>query len=268
MAFQLYPAATVKGRDEAPTTIVSSHSHEVLENSTTTHITTGPPVAAVFDTYELLERILLHLPMRNLLSASSINKTFQAIITRSKAIQQALFLQADMSAYARDSRPPSTTPTINWHLFRNCMPQLGPGVFGDCTATEISGGNGSFEVKVTYDMSEGLSDTVQPPSLCAVPSDNRSWRKMYLTMPECWKITVMLENARRRPVGQVWFWENGSVTMGRVQEGLRELYSQTLASENWRDYANGAWYILMRSEKGDSVMRDPESKRRWADGLL
>ncbi|KAK5128297.1 hypothetical protein LTR85_002964 [Meristemomyces frigidus] len=45
----------------------------------------------VFDTYELLKNILLHLPFRDLLLAESVSKSFQSLIERSKKIRAALF---------------------------------------------------------------------------------------------------------------------------------------------------------------------------------
>jgi len=45
----------------------------------------------VFETYELLELILLHLPLVDRLLAERVSKTFQSILKRSKKIRQALY---------------------------------------------------------------------------------------------------------------------------------------------------------------------------------
>ena len=45
----------------------------------------------VGNTYELLENILLHLPLRQLLLAQKVNKKFHAVIQDSLQINQALF---------------------------------------------------------------------------------------------------------------------------------------------------------------------------------
>lgn len=47
---------------------------------------------SVFAIYEVLEGILLHLPMRDLLNLQRVNKTFQHVIERSVPLQQSLYL--------------------------------------------------------------------------------------------------------------------------------------------------------------------------------
>lgn len=47
---------------------------------------------SVLDNYELLENILLHLPVLDLLLAERVSKTFQGLIAQSEEIRQALFL--------------------------------------------------------------------------------------------------------------------------------------------------------------------------------
>lgn len=55
-----------------------------------------PPLAStkVLETYELLERVLLHLPLRTLLLSRRVNTSFERVAKRSKSIRQALFLEA------------------------------------------------------------------------------------------------------------------------------------------------------------------------------
>lgn len=50
-------------------------------------------MARVFGTYELLERILLHLPLRQLLFAQKISKHICDVIRGSDGIQKVLFLR-------------------------------------------------------------------------------------------------------------------------------------------------------------------------------
>lgn len=47
----------------------------------------------VLDNYELLERVLLHLPLRTLLLAQRVNKSWSYVVHRSQNIQRALFLR-------------------------------------------------------------------------------------------------------------------------------------------------------------------------------
>lgn len=51
------------------------------------------PAAVVFGTYEVLEAILYELPISNVLLAQRVDRQFQAVITDSTKLQQALFLQ-------------------------------------------------------------------------------------------------------------------------------------------------------------------------------
>ncbi|CAJ2510013.1 Uu.00g059130.m01.CDS01 [Anthostomella pinea] len=55
--------------------------------------------AEVFAVYELLERILLHLPLRDLLVSQRINKDCFKIVRRSSGIKKALFLKASTTEY-------------------------------------------------------------------------------------------------------------------------------------------------------------------------
>jgi hypothetical protein len=52
------------------------------------------------NTYELLENILLHLPLRQLLLAQRLNKKFHAVLQDSLKINQALFLKLASDEYA------------------------------------------------------------------------------------------------------------------------------------------------------------------------
>lgn len=56
--------------------------------------------AKVLDTYELLEDILLHLPLRRLLLAQGVNKKFSAVIRDSLKINKALFLKTSTNTSA------------------------------------------------------------------------------------------------------------------------------------------------------------------------
>ena len=50
--------------------------------------------ARVFATYEILESILLYLPLRHLLLSQKINKSSYDVVNRSQNVQRALFLDA------------------------------------------------------------------------------------------------------------------------------------------------------------------------------
>ena len=58
--------------------------------------------ARVFDTPELLERILLHLPLRDLLLAQRVRGSWRSLIDSSKKAQKALFLEPYSSLVVED----------------------------------------------------------------------------------------------------------------------------------------------------------------------
>ena len=59
----------------------------------------------VFDTYELLENILLHLAIRDLLLSRRVSQQWQSLIKQSSRLQQALFLQAGPSLVCWQKQP-------------------------------------------------------------------------------------------------------------------------------------------------------------------
>jgi hypothetical protein len=72
---------------EVPTNILIDNSDgDLLAGKTTT------PVAEVFNTPELLESVLSHLPVLGLVIATGINKTFRGAIQASPQLQRQLFL--------------------------------------------------------------------------------------------------------------------------------------------------------------------------------
>lgn len=60
-------------------------------------MTTRYSTAAVLNTYELLEAIILELPMQQILDIRRVSKTWKAIIDRSKPLRTKLFLEPETS---------------------------------------------------------------------------------------------------------------------------------------------------------------------------
>jgi hypothetical protein len=60
----------------------------------------------VANTYELLENILLYLPLRQLLFAQKVNKKFHAVIQDSLKINQALFWKPSSTEYVEWQQGP------------------------------------------------------------------------------------------------------------------------------------------------------------------
>lgn len=64
----------------------------------------------VFATYELLENILMHLPLRSLLLAQRVDISFRDLIWRSANINRALFFT------------PATSQSIDWYRPEDAQP--------------------------------------------------------------------------------------------------------------------------------------------------
>jgi hypothetical protein len=82
---------------ERPTFSKSCRSYIHLLRSIHVYGTTAPLTAIMaaqaLETYEMLEDILLHLPLRQLLFSQRVNNRFEFIIQDSLRIKQALFLE-------------------------------------------------------------------------------------------------------------------------------------------------------------------------------
>lgn len=61
--------------------------------------------AKVFGNYELIEQLLLSLPLRQILLARRVNKACDDVVSRSQAIQRALLLRPSAKV---------VTPEVDW----------------------------------------------------------------------------------------------------------------------------------------------------------
>lgn len=84
-------------------------------------------------TYELLERVLLHLPLRHSLLSQKVNKAFYDVVNRSPQIQRALFLAptSDDSVvyYEEDLNRLPDSQVVGWRDTLDAervMPMLNP----------------------------------------------------------------------------------------------------------------------------------------------
>lgn len=217
-------------------------------------------IRSVLETYELLEMILLHLPMRRMLLAQRVSKATRTIIQRSIHLQRALYLlPAPLSA-----RTPSLTlqPTLNNVIYSRWMPQLGPWTldtrFIKRRTEEAPTTDLHLHFKVAYDHYSRAKPIDKIPS--RFPTG--SWTRMLLTQPACDRIILcLLAKSGRRMAGAVigktradilMFATSGSrvavvemeksilelLTLGDIQELLQGMYMASAASKNWREYAD------------------------------
>lgn len=122
---------------------------------------------AVPDIPELLENILLNLPIRDLLLAQRVNKTFQATILGSSKLQQALFLKPLAGKFLY-YQPPPRAPLLWLESPEDPMHHTVHGnpffyhVYGDVTSAKDS-------------PASPKSDAIQRPEA--------SWRRMLVSQP-------------------------------------------------------------------------------------
>ncbi|KAK5697271.1 hypothetical protein LTR97_007407 [Elasticomyces elasticus] len=180
----------------------------------------------VFSTYELLEMILLQLPMRDLLFACGVSKTFQDIINRSEPIQQALFMKPDTTKLLDGE-----SVAVNDLLWFDHMPKYGP---WRIDGAELSG---STEVCLGHWLGVHYFRRAKPIEKCEGYGASGSWENMYLTRPVTDEVLLYLW-----PVGDETESAGGvslhgaQATMGAIRDSVRRMYSETIASDQWREY--------------------------------
>ncbi|KAK5688824.1 hypothetical protein LTS10_000802 [Elasticomyces elasticus] len=180
----------------------------------------------VFNTYELLEMILMHLPMRDLLFACGVSKTFQKIIDRSEPIQQALYMKPDTTKL-----PDGGHVTINDILWDDHMPKYGP--------WRIDGAqlSGSSEVRLGHWLGVHYFRRAKPIEKREGYHASGSWEKMYLTRPVTDRVRLYLwpVGDETKSAGRVLL-DGSQATMGAIRDNVRRMYSETIASDQWREY--------------------------------
>ncbi|KAK5718983.1 hypothetical protein LTR17_015490 [Elasticomyces elasticus] len=183
-------------------------------------------VHTVFRTYELLEMILLRLPMRDLLLATQVNKTFQGIIERSDPIQRALYMKPDIA-----DLPSGGNFEFNDLLWGSSSPHDGPWYGGGAETHYPS------TLVLDYWHEQHYFERAPPLEICDGFGSAGSWQKMYLTRPTAKMVEISLwpigDGATH--AGDV-FINYHQATMGVIQDTLRKMYSQTVASDQWREF--------------------------------
>ncbi|KAI9712315.1 MAG: hypothetical protein M1820_001528 [Bogoriella megaspora] len=182
---------------------------------------------------ELLERILLQLPLRKILVVQRVCKLWLSVVTESYELQTALFLKP-----LRGHDSISETSTTSWifgstveqdgmpHPFRLDMPpvRVNPMIFEKLPLHwnplwDLRVGESNADRK-DYFMADVFNEFIQ--------SDPKaSWRKMLLTQPPyacasiwiCFPIEIPLQILLSNRVGLV---QDGFLKMGSIQELLEE----------------------------------------------
>ncbi|KAK4896650.1 hypothetical protein LTR27_005570 [Elasticomyces elasticus] len=190
----------------------------------------------VFTTYELLEMILLQSPQRDLLLASGFSKPFQNIISRSQAIQHALCMRVGTVQATEDD----CEPEWNMLICNNSL-QVGPWCYQEnYPGIPATPGEGELEIQYTLDdhyfsRARSLPWVGSPASLYA---EAGSWQKMYLTRNTYQSVGVTLFHQGEDTPCSHHVFDDGQVTMGELQEVMRNMFNSTIASNLWREYVD------------------------------
>ncbi|KAK5715389.1 hypothetical protein LTR15_010032 [Elasticomyces elasticus] len=177
----------------------------------------------VFNTYELLEMILLSVPIQDLLLASRVNKTFKTMIDRSQNIQLALYLRPETQKATSEREL-----TLNGLWYRHPDLQDGPWTFMDLDHHD---GHVDYIFNLD-DVYLGRADLIAP---CNYNGPVPSWRKMHVARPLPQSIRVYLKShddealSGQRDLG-------GDIAVGNIQEALRSMFNETIASDQWPEY--------------------------------
>ncbi|KAK5688825.1 hypothetical protein LTS10_000803 [Elasticomyces elasticus] len=184
---------------------------------------------ALFTTYELLEMVLLHLPIHDLLNARAVDKTFLAVIGRSQKLQRLLHLRTDTV-----QRQSHELPILN-KTFNRTFPQLGPWKLIEYGYEAV--GDGTYDLALYFDLNDDTYSRSKALALCDGITSPGLWQNMYLTRPVCRTVEVVLKH-RGSPdrVVASSILLDAEVTMEDVQSTLQVMYNETVASENWRDH--------------------------------
>lgn len=199
-----------------------------------THIASSEMAACekTFGITELLERTLLHLPLKELLLAQRVSKTWRDLIQDSKKIRRALFLSTsdEMISYnyhsAYSGHPPPETPwsTVNGLNFPG-KPILNPLIHHHTGYNQAT-----HSVNIQH---EGFINPVNPrcpgkmlgKSLRAMHNSSASWRAMTLLQPAASRLQSFCTEEsgfQRNPIFAVRNRRGGCVTVGVLVNGLRE----------------------------------------------
>ena len=165
-------------------------------------------VRKVLETTELLETILLRLPLPKLLKAQRVSKTFQAAIKGSIQIKKALFFTPAEGRHHLDGGPIFNPIFLKYdskiilHVrginFKYEFPQ------------EIPITGGKFKVDVRRALERDLDWSLFGPQF------NGSWKDMYISRPP-WDVMVKFEEYPERK-------RIRSPTMGELLEGVCDEY--------------------------------------------
>lgn len=153
----------------------------------------------VFNTPELLETILLHLPMNDIISANTVSKQWRASITGSVSLQRALFLVAVPGQYLTlDLHAATEATNIYWDDISDDLPLLENNTFSiNPVFKATTYGPEPEPLSYTVDTDESCKRRAYVFELDIEPNDSSkslttagAMPSMYLTQPPCTMVTL------------------------------------------------------------------------------
>lgn len=196
--------------------------------------------AKVTATYELLEGILQHLPIKDIIKAKAVSKHWQAVIEGSLPLKKALFLvcdareclQLDEAILRAERESPRLVPTLAHRSF-------------DVTPLFEKVNWGTFETNAERRWCyTWMPDFIARPrrTTCrlrldvprAVTSSHQSsvWRRMHLTRPSCTAMYVFINAGGRS--GSLWegavVRDPGGITLGMIVDAVAKMQMPVAAS--------------------------------------
>ena len=183
---------------------------------------------AVLNTYELLEMILLFSWPKTIIALQRVSTTFRTVIANSRRLRRATY---------QEPPPEACVPVVNRLFYHPSKLQLGPWST-ICYGPRRTGDGSKQEMIISFELNDSFYSRARP--LSEVPDNVKiqSWRSMMLSQPLCDRIIVRLYSRNAQQVLERLEIERGNVSMGEVQDVLREMYARTVSSKDWRLYGD------------------------------
>ena len=194
---------------------------------------------AVFNTHELLERILLELPIIDTLRLRRMNRAWRHIVNTRPALQRKLYYRptptkhdatcvprrADINPLLKTSHPIwSTTKSDPWHL-------------RSITRTAVVDENNTFQlpaIELDFTLNDIYCRRYDHISSYGNRATRGSWRRVLITQTPSARIMARLSNHRSdryKYINTQWF--PASSTLGEVCDWLEKTYMETVGAEEW-----------------------------------
>ena len=210
-------------------------------------------------TSEVLEMILLHLPIRDLLLAQRTCKWLKSVITESPPLQRALFF-----------KPVYALPAEDFRMGKACCTehQLLPGDLLVCNSKLRVYGNPLFEW--AFGTAEGEEEQSRDKELELPPAfayRKASWRRMFITQPPLPRVTIEWELDGPHPSGRAActfrdIREEGGVRLGTFWTHVKALDDDTMYGDQTIDVrSREKWEEWVGEESLAELMAEARKRR-------